>query len=64
MSPADTSEKGLETLIVAPPPGSEDLQEMTDEREPLDDLSACNAQAGAAGELGEETLAGEVAHDD
>jgi hypothetical protein len=62
MSPADTSEKGLETLIVAPPPDSEDLQETPDEREPLDDLSACNAQAGAADELDEEAFAGKVPH--
>ena len=57
---ADVVKGKVDVRHLAPPPGSEDLEEMVDELEPLDDLSACNAQAGAAGELEDEALAGEV----
>jgi len=52
---ADVVTGKVDVRHLAPPPGSEDLQEAADELEPLDD---------AAGELEDEALAGEVAHAD
>jgi type I restriction enzyme S subunit len=52
---ADVVTGKVDVRHLAPPPGSEDREEMVDEPEPLD---------GAAGELDDEALAGEVAHAD
>jgi len=52
---ADVVTGKVDVRHLAPPPGSENLQEAVEELEPLDE---------AAGELEEEALAGEVAHAD
>ena len=52
---ADVVTGKVDVRHLAPPTGSEDLEETIDELEPLDD---------AAGELEDEALAGEVAHAD
>ena len=52
---ADVVTGKVDVRDVAPPPGSEDLEEMVEELEPLED---------ATGELDDEALAGEVAHAD
>jgi type I restriction enzyme, S subunit len=52
---ADVVTGKVDVRHLAPPPGSEDLEEMVEEFEPLDD---------AAGELEDEGLAGEVARAD
>jgi len=52
---ADVVTGKVDVRHLAPPPGSEGLEEMVEVLEPLDD---------AADELDEEALAGEVAHAD
>jgi len=52
---ADVVTGKVDVRYLAPPPGTEDAEEMSEELELLDD---------EAGELDEETLAGEVAHAD